>query len=217
MNTDDEPRDDGTAYAVYDRLVGRTDADGRIVVPRDALEEFHAKHGETPGFVIQLHNTGGVTATKPVEVRVGETTLGTTVPIQGYGVGSLYLCENLAATPDYARPERIEADSERTYFDGAAHVDFSGDQLLSGNATDLTVSTPDHERTIRFEGDASGGSPGRTESPTSTASPTASAEAPASEQRDTTERSAPGFGLVSGLTGVAAGAYARYAWSTDDE
>ncbi|MEF8856019.1 MAG: hypothetical protein V5A16_01215, partial [Haloplanus sp.] len=125
----------------------------------------------------------------------------------------LYLCEDLAATPDYARPERIEAGSARTYFDGAAHVGFSGDRLLRDGPTDLTVSTPDHERTIRFEGAESPTSTGTT----NTASPTASTEPPASEQRDTTERSAPGFGLVSGLTAVAAGAYARYAWQAHDE
>jgi hypothetical protein len=211
MYTDDEPRDDGLAYAVYDRLVGRTDANGRITVPRNALEEFQAEHSEPVGLVVQIHNIGAVTTEKPVEVNVGEMSFETTIPIQGYGVGSLYLFENLAATPEYARPG-IEANSAKTYFDGAALVDFSGEQLLTGEPTDLTVSTPDHERTIRFEGAASGDTPGQTETPTGTESSTDQTEPVDGEERGTTGTSGPGFGMGTGLTAIAAGGYARYVW-----
>ena len=209
MYTDDEPRDDGVAYAVYDRLVGRTDANGRITVPRNALEEFQAEHGETVGLVVQIHNIGGVSTEKPVEVNVGEMTFETTVSIQGYGVGSLYLFENLAATPEHARPG-IEADSAKTYFDGAALIDFSGEQLLTGKLTDLTVSTPDHDRTIRFETAASRDTPEETESPMDTESSTGQTEPVDGEERNTTGASGPGFGVVTGLTAIATGGYVRY-------
>jgi len=212
IHTDDEPKDGGTAYAVYDKLVGQTDADGRIVIPRDALEEFQAEHGEPLSLVVQLHNIGGVTTEKPVEVHVGETTLETTIPIQGYGSGSLYLFEDVAATPEYARPERIKTDSTRTYFDGAALINFSREQLLTGDASELTVSTPDHERTIRFEGAALSDTPEQTESPEGTDSATEQTEPVDGTEHDTTGASGPGFGVITGLTAIAAGGYASYIW-----
>jgi len=197
------------------RVVGRTGDDGRIVVPREALDEFRAEHDEAPGIVIQLHNTGGVTTAKPVEVRVGDTTLETRVPIQGYGTGLLYLFEDVSSIPEYADSEAIKAASATTYFDGSAHVGFPGERSLHGGHTDLTVATPDHERTIRFEGAGSGG----TGSPTATGRSTASTEPAAGEDGRSTRDSAPGFGLSSGLAAVATGAYARYTWlkGTDGE
>ncbi|WP_338739187.1 PQQ-binding-like beta-propeller repeat protein [Haloplanus salilacus] len=194
------------------RVVGRTDDDGRIVVPSEALEEFRAEHDGAPGIVIQLHNTGGVTTAKPVEVRVGDTTLETRVPIQGYGIALLYLFEDVSSTPEYVDSEAIEAESATTYFDGAAHVGLSGERLLNGGHTDLTVATPDHERTIRFEGAGSAGSTGETESPTTTERSPVSTEPADDENRSATRDSAPGFGAVSGLAALATGAYTRYRW-----
>jgi hypothetical protein len=192
------------------RYVGRINPDGRIVVPRTALTEFQAEHGTAPGCIVEIHNTGGVTTEKPVAVRVGETTLETTIPVQGYGVGLLYLFADLAATPGYARAG-IEADTTKTYFDGAALINFSGDQLLSGSQTDLTVSTPDHERTIRF------GAPGETASPTATDSSPTEPEPVDGDDRGTTATAGPGFGVLSGAASIAAGGFARHVWRNRDD
>ncbi|AXG06318.1 hypothetical protein DU500_07670 [Haloplanus rubicundus] len=193
------------------RYVGQVEAAGRITVPRNAIVDFQTEHGTTPGLVIQLHNTGGVTTEKPVEVRVGETTLDTTVPIQGYGTGVLCLFEDLAAAPGYVE-SGLKTDSARTYFDGASLVEFSGEQLLTGTSPELTVSTPDHERTIRFEGAASGDTPERTDSPEGTESSTAQTEPVDGTGQNTTEASGPGFGTVTTPAAIAAGGYARYVW-----
>jgi outer membrane protein assembly factor BamB len=193
------------------RYVGRVDAAGRIVVPRNAIADFQTEHGTAPGLVIWLHNTGGVTTEKPVEVRVGERTLDTTVHIQGYGTGLLYLFDDLAAAPGYAE-SGLETDSARTYFDGASLVELPGEQLLTGTPSELTVSTPDHERTIRFEGAASGDTPERTDSPESTESSTERTEPVDGAGQDTTGASGPGFGAVTTSAAIATGGYARSVW-----
>jgi outer membrane protein assembly factor BamB len=207
--TDDEPRDDGIAYSTYDKLVGRTDANGRITISRDDLEKFRDKHGDPAGLVVEIHNVGGKASEKPVKVNTGEFTSETTVPIQGYGVGSLYLFENRAAVPGPATLD-VEANSAKTYFSGAAFVDFPGKQLLPDEPTELTVSTPDHERTIRFEGAASSDTPEQAEFSDGTGPSTERPEQVDSREQDTTGGSGPGFGVVAGLTATAAGVYARY-------
>lgn len=204
-----EPRmkfDDDTRY------VGRVDNDGRIVVPRAAMGEFRAEHDGALGLVVQLHNTGGVATEKPVEVRVGETTLQTTIHVQGYGGGVLYLFKDVSATPDYVDSEDIGAGTAMTYFDGSAHVGLSGERLLNDDHTDLTVATPDHERTIRFEGAASGGTPEQTESPDGTESPTEQTEPVDGARQDTTGASGSGFEVGTTPAAIAAGGYARYVW-----
>lgn len=133
----------------------------------------------------------------------------TTVPIQGYGVGTLYLFEDLAAAPGYAE-SGLETDSARTYFDGASLVEFSREQLLTGNSSEVMVSTPDHERTIRFEGAASGNTPEQTDSPEGNESSTERTGPVDGAGQDTTGESGPGFGVVTGLTAIAAGGFARY-------
>ncbi|WP_169719033.1 outer membrane protein assembly factor BamB family protein [Haloplanus natans] len=216
MYTADEPRDDGLAYATYDRLVGQVDANGRIVVPRDALEAFRAEHGETAGLIVQIHNIGGETAEKPVEVTLGEMTFETTIPIQGFGIGSLYLFESRAATPEYVRSGSATT-SAKTYFGGAARIDFPGEQLLTDDPTELTVSTPDHERTIRFEGVASNDTPEEAASPERTESSTEQSEPVDSAEQETTGASGPGLGVMTGLTAIAVGGYARSAWRTQHD
>ncbi|WP_276259175.1 PQQ-binding-like beta-propeller repeat protein [Haloglomus litoreum] len=198
------------------RYVGRVDTDGRVVVPRSAVEAFQAEHDTVPGVLIQLHNTGAVTAEKSVDVRVGGRTRTTTVPLQGYGAGFLCLFEERAAVPGYAQPG-IEADSARSYLSSAALVDIPGEQLVTGGPTELTVSTPDHERTIRFGDGASSATPEPTESRTATGSPTERTGPEDDPERTASDAAGPGFGVVSGLTALAAGGYARYVSRARDD
>ncbi|MCY4729964.1 PQQ-binding-like beta-propeller repeat protein [Natronomonas gomsonensis] len=200
----------------YDtRYVGRID-DDRIVVPRAAVDEFRAEHNGSLGVVVMLHNTGGVATEKPVEVRVGETTLQTKVHIQGYGAGLLYLFEDVAATPRYVDSENIEAGTT-TYFDSSTHVSLSGERLLNNGYTDLTVATPDHERTIRFEGAASGDTAAQTESPEGADSSNEQTEPVDGGGQDATEASGSGFGVATTPAAIAAGGYARYVWQKRNE